>query len=189
MVHLGERAQADELLEPLRRLGPVNDTIAPMPVLGLGHLHMDPEHPVPGVGDGLNLASLDREAVDTIVNTAGAGTNSALLSVEVRHLGGELARARPQNGAQASIEAPYTMYTVGMTPAAELELLVRTQVDALKDAMSPWAAPCGYCNFTDTSQPAEALWSAASVERLRQIKASVDPEDRIRANHPVVAAV
>ena len=45
--HLGDPAQADELLAPLRALGPVNDTIATVPVPALSHLHMDPEQPVP----------------------------------------------------------------------------------------------------------------------------------------------
>jgi FAD binding domain len=46
--HLGDPAEADELLAPLRALGPVNDTIATVPVPVLSHLHMDPEEPVPG---------------------------------------------------------------------------------------------------------------------------------------------
>lgn len=187
VIHLGDKADADHLLEPLRALGPVNDTIGPMPLPALSHLHMDPEHPVPGVGDGSCLAALPSEAVDAVVETAGAGTNSALLSVEIRQLGGELGRARPQNGAQASIEAPHALYAVGMAPAPEVELIVRTQVSELLSAMSPWTSPHRYCNFTETSHPGETLWSESSIQRLRQIKASVDPEDRIRSNHPVVA--
>ncbi len=187
VIHLGEKSEADQLLEPLRALGPVNDTVGPMPVSELSRLHMDPEHPVPGIGDGINLAKLPSEAVDTIVQTAGAGTGSALLSVEVRELGGELGRARPQNGAQASIDAPYAMYAVGMAPAPEAELIVRSQVEALMGAMAPWTASSRYCNFCETSQPGETLWSETSIQRLRQIKARVDPEGRIRSNHPVAA--
>ncbi len=187
VIHLGDQAEADRLLEPLRALGPVNDTVGPIPLPALSQLHMDPEHPVPGIGDGINLAQLPSEAVEEIVKTAGAGTGSALLSVEVRQLGGELGRARPQNGAQASIDAPYAMYGVGMAPSPEVELIVRSQVDALMGAMSPWTASHKYCNFTETTQPGETLWSESSIQRLRQIKAAVDPEDRIRANHPVAA--
>jgi Berberine and berberine like len=93
----------------------------------------------------------------------------------------------PQNGAQASIDAPYAMYGVGMAPSPEVELIVRGQVDALMGAMSPWTASHKYCNFTETTQRGETLWSESSIQRLRQIKAAVDPEDRIRSNHPVAA--
>ena len=93
--HLGGPAQADELLAPLRALGPVNDTIATVPIPALSHLHMDPEQPVPGAGDGMMIDRLPAEAVDALVQAAGAGAAFPLLSVEVRHLGGEFARPRP----------------------------------------------------------------------------------------------
>jgi hypothetical protein len=56
--HLGDQAQADELLAPLRALRPVNDTISTVTTPELLHLHMDPEQPVAGLGDGLLISSL-----------------------------------------------------------------------------------------------------------------------------------
>jgi hypothetical protein len=53
---VGDPAQADELLAPLRALGPVNDTIRTVPMPALSHLHMDPEQPVAGVSDSLLIA-------------------------------------------------------------------------------------------------------------------------------------
>ena len=74
--HLGDQAEADELLAPLRALGPVNDTIQYVPMPALSHLHMDPEEPVPGVADGLNIGELPAEAIDAFVDVAGAGRSS-----------------------------------------------------------------------------------------------------------------
>ena len=116
VIHAGEPREADELLTPLRRLRPVDDTVGATSLPALSHLHMDPEHPVPGVGDGLMLGQLDAAAVDALVAVAGAGAELPLLSVEVRHLEGELARARPEHGALASLDAAYAFYAVGMTP-------------------------------------------------------------------------
>ena len=104
-IHLGDPGQADELLAPLRALRPVNDTIATIPMPMLSHLHLDPEQPVPGIGDGLMAGHLPGEAVDALVEAAGAGARFPLLSVELRHLGGEFGRPRPENGALSSIEA------------------------------------------------------------------------------------
>ena len=155
----------------------------------LSHLHMDPEQPVPGVADGLLAGHLPSEAVDALVDVAGAGARFPLLSVELRHLDGEFGRPRPDNGALASIEAQYAMFAVGMTPVPELRAPVRAQVDAVKDALAPWAARQMYLNFAETQQPAAPLWTEHAYPRLRRIKAAVDPANLIRANHPVPPAV
>ena len=100
--HVGDPAQADELLAPLRALGPVNDTITTVPVPALSHLHMDPEQPVPGAGDGLMIDGCPARRSTPSSGPPAPGAAFPLLSVELRHLGGELARARPGNGALAS---------------------------------------------------------------------------------------
>jgi len=186
--HVGDQARADELLAPLRALGPVNDTITHVPVPALSHLHMDPEEPVPGAGDGLMLGSLPAEAVDAFVDAAGAGAAFPLVSAELRHLGGELGRARPGNGALASIDAQYALFAVGMAPVPELERAVMAQVGTVKRALAPWASPQMYLNFAETQGPRARFWTEHAYQRLRRIKAAVDPGDMIRANHPVPPA-
>ena len=188
-IHLGDPGQADALLAPLRALRPVNDTIQAIPMPALSHLHMDPEQPVPGVGDGLLASCLPGEAIDAFAGVAGAGARFPLLSVELRHLGGAFGRPRPGNGALSSIEAQYAMFAVGMTPVPELKAPVRAQVDAVKDALAPWAARQMYLNFAETPpQSASTFWTEQAYRRLRRIKAAVDPGNLIRANHPVPPA-
>ena len=186
--HVGDPAQADELLAPLRALGPVNDTIQTVPMPALSHLHMDPEHPVPAAGDGLMLAELPAEALDAFVDVAGEGAQFPLLTVELRHLGGELGRPHPANGALSSIDAQYSMYAAGMVPVPELEGPVRAQVTAVKAALAPWAASRMYLNFAETQGDPARFWSEQAYQRLRRIKATVDPDNLIRSNHPVPAA-
>ncbi|MGZ4306585.1 MAG: FAD-binding oxidoreductase [Solirubrobacteraceae bacterium] len=185
VIHAGEPAHADELLAPLRSLGPVNDTVRSVSMPALGQLHMDPEHPVSGVGDGLMLADLPAAAVDAFVEAAGAGSAFPLLSVELRHLEGELGRRRPENGALAALDALYAMYAVGMTPVRELEAPVREQVGAVKAALAPWAARHMYLNFAERDRDPAAFWAEPAYERLRRIKAAIDPDGLMRANHPV----
>ncbi|HEX6527628.1 MAG TPA: FAD-binding protein [Streptosporangiaceae bacterium] len=187
-IHLGDPGQADELLAPLRALRPVNDTIATIPMPALSHLHMDPEQPVPGVGDGLMLGHLPGETIDAFAGVAGAGARFPLLSVELRHLGGEFGRPRPDNGALSSIEAQYAMFAVGMTPVPGLNAPVRAQVDAIKETLAPWAARHMYLNFAESQRSPSAFWTEQGYRRLRRIKTAVDPGDVIRANHPVPPA-
>jgi len=186
--HLDDPAQADQLLGPLRALGPVNDTIATVPVPALSHLHMDPEQPVPGKGDGMMIDQLPSEAIDAFVQAAGAHAAFPLTTVELRHLGGELARPRPHNGALSSLEGQYLVFAAGSTPLPELTALVTAQVEAVKRALVPWAARQMYLNFAETRHPAAPFWTAHAYQRLRQIKANVDPGDIIRSNHPIPPA-
>jgi hypothetical protein len=117
-------------------------------------------------------------------------TNTAfpLLSVEIRHLGGELTRPRPGNGALASVAAQYVVHAIGMAPDPEATAAVRMQADAVKRALAPWAARQMYLNFAETEQPVAPLWTEHAYWRLRRIKAAVDPANLIRANHPVPPA-
>jgi hypothetical protein len=186
--HAGEPAEADRLLAPLRALGPVNDTIATVPVPALSHLHMDPEQPAAGVGDGLTLDDLPPAAVDAFIRAVGPDAPLPLLSAEIRHLDGALRRSRPGNGALDRLDAGYQLYCAGMTPVPEAVLPTMAQVHSVKEALAPWAARQMYLNFADTQMYEAPLWPTETFTRLREIKAKADPANMIRANHPVLPA-
>jgi hypothetical protein len=80
------------------------------------------------------------------------------------------------------------MGAVGMVPAPELEATVRTQVQAVKDALAPWAARHMHLNFAETRQPTESFWTEQAYHRLRRVKTAIDPDDVIRSNHPIPPA-
>jgi hypothetical protein len=56
---------------------------------------MDPSQPVPDEGDGAFLADLPAAAIDALLAVAGPDAETPPDSVEVRHLGGALARPAP----------------------------------------------------------------------------------------------
>jgi FAD binding domain len=186
--HVGDPEQADALLAPLRALGPVNDTIAVVPVPALSHLHMDPEQPVPGAADGMLVDRLPAEAVDAFVEAAGPGAAFPLLTVELRHLGGELARCQPGSGALPSLDAGYALSAAGMTPVPDLMAPVTAQIGAIKNAMAPWGARRHFLNFAHTPSDGATFWGESASQRLREIKSAMDPNDMIRSNHPVSPA-
>ncbi len=184
-IHLGEPEQADELLAPLRDLGPAMDTIRPIPTPALSHMHMDPEHPVPGTGDGMLLQTLPPEAIDEIIQAAGAASSSPLVSLEMRQLGGELSRARPENGALAAVDADHALYAVGIAPTREAAAQVRAHIEVVADALRPWAAQQTYLNFAETRRDPHAIWDETAHSRLHRIKEALDPDNLIRSNHPI----
>jgi FAD/FMN-containing dehydrogenase len=183
-IFLGSEEDGKALLAPLRALGPEMDTVATIPVEKLSHLHMDPEHPVPGAGDGMLLEGLTGEAVDTIVAAAG-GPESPLLSVEVRHLGGALARRSHEHGALASIDAEFAVFAVGIAATPELKAAVELHVELVQAALEPWDAGRTYMNFAEKRTDGSRLFPELTLRRLMAIKSTYDPTDLIRSNHPI----
>jgi len=179
-IHCGDEAEGRELIAPLRALGPVMDTVEWIPVESLSSLHMDPEHPVPGAGDGMALDDLDEAAIDAIV----CGTvGTPLLSVEIRHLGGALGRSRPTHGAAASFGGQFALFAVGPAPTEAAKEAVKGTVAALRTSLEPWESAHTYLNLCDTKRDPATLWTETSHHRLRRIKAAVDPQNVIRSNH------
>jgi hypothetical protein len=184
-IWLGEQDEADRLLQPLRDLGPVMDTVDWMPIESLSRLHMDPEGPTPGIGDGGMLDDVDGHLIDLFVE---AVVGQPILSAEIRHLGGAVGRRDSRHGAVDAFEAPYLMFAVGIAPTPEFGQMVAEAVAALRGMLAPWESEHTYMNFAEHRRKANTLFSSASYHRLRQIKAIVDPTDLIRSNHPVPPA-
>jgi FAD/FMN-containing dehydrogenase len=186
-AYCGPEADGAALVQPLRGLGPEMDTLATIPVDGLGELHMDPPQPVPFAGDGMLLSELPADAVDALVGIAGAGSGSPLLSVEVRHLGGALANASASNGALSSIDAGFALYAVGMAMNADMNAAVRAHVARVQDVLDAWSADRSFMNFTERRADPGDLFDAATYARLRKVKAEYDPDAVIRGNHSISA--
>jgi FAD/FMN-containing dehydrogenase len=184
-TYIGDEESGAELLRPLRELGPVMDTFATIPVEQLQELHMDPPAPVPGHGDGMLLNDLPAYAIDQLVAVAGARSGSPLISVEVRHLGGALARKSQGHGALPSIEADFALFAVGMTPTPEAMAAVKGHVEFVQTAMSQWDAGRDYLSWTERRERGERLFGPITYRRLQAVKAAVDPDDLFRSNHPV----
>jgi FAD/FMN-containing dehydrogenase len=184
-AYLGDARSGAELIEPLRRLGPDRDTFAMIPASALGQLNMDPDDPGPLHGDGTFLADLPAEAIEALVAVVGPDADTQLVSIEVRHLGGALARPAADGGAQPSIDADYLVFAVGFTPTPELTAAVTEQARAVKEALAPWHAGYDYYNFEETPAAASAVLPPASYQRLQGIKTSYDPNQMIISTHPV----
>ena len=61
-----------------------------------------------------------------------------LVSVELRHLGGAL--ARPADGALDRLHGAYGLFAVGATPDAETAMAVDVALTRLLEAFGPWEA-------------------------------------------------
>jgi FAD/FMN-containing dehydrogenase len=184
-IWLGEPDAGDELLRPLRELGPSMDTVAPTDTRGLLEVHMDPPEPVPGLGDHMMLGGLDEASVDALVEAAGPGSGSPLLSVELRHVGGALARRPEGAGALGALDGEFMTFAVAMLPDPALAPPVREAFTRIRAALAGVDTGGNYLNFAEAPVAADSIYRADSLSRLRAIKAEIDPDGMFRGNHPL----
>lgn len=181
---IGSREQGERIVAPLRELGqPIMDTFAQIPAEGLAKIHMDPEHPVPGIGHHAMIRELPDEAIEAFAGAAGPEAGSILLLAELRQLGGAFARAEPGAGALASLNGAFVMFGLGVPMGPATPEAIDGDLDRLHAAMEPWGGEGGYFNFAERACNVEAILPPEVCERLRAVKRRWDPDGLIRANH------
>lgn len=176
-AYLGPEEEGVELLSPVRGLGgAVMDTFATIPVTALGDLHNDPPGPEPAIGAGMVLGELPEASISALVGAV--PPSGPVFSVELRHLGGALADAKPSHGALPSIEGRFASYAVGMVVNPEVAGAMKAQLGSIAAAMAPWATGNPFLNF-------QVEFSGSRRARLAEVKAAYDPEGIIRSSHPI----
>jgi FAD binding domain len=186
---IGSQAEGEEAIAPLREIGEtVMDTYEWMPAVGLSRIHMDPETPVPGLGEGGLLKELSDDAIDAFVSVAGPGSGSPLLLTEVRQLGGAFGRPAENAGALSHLDAGFVMYSVGMPMTPELAEAIPAHLDKIGETMRPWGTEGSYFNFTERPCDVDAILPPDVCERLAEVKRRWDPDGMIVANHTVAVA-
>jgi hypothetical protein len=146
---------------------------------------MDPEDPVPFVMSGALLDELPADAIDKIVETSGPGSGSPLLSLELRLLGGALTEAPPDPGALATLNHACLTLGVGMLMSPEMTAAINSQLEVVSDALEPWDSGVKYANFVDVPIDTRMCYPPETYDRLQAVKAQYDPDDLLRANHPI----
>ena len=185
---LGGAEAAAELLEPLRALAPELDMFGPMPVEGLLRLHGDPEQPTPGCSEHALIDELPDEAIDALVERAGAGSGSPLVVFELRHLGGALGRASEGDGALERVDGRFLAFTVGviMDPA-RAQAIGQAAREAM-EVLAPYSRGRTYLNFSERVTSTRSAFSVETHARLEDAKAAYDPDCVFHGNHRIGSA-
>jgi hypothetical protein len=187
-AYLGDEADGAELMAPLRALGPEMDSFATIPAAGLAGMHMDPPEPVPAITDHRMIGELPSEGIDALLEATGPGSGSPLLSVELRHCGGALARSGEDHGAVDTLRGEYAMFGVGVPMSDELAAASREAFSRVGEALAPYDSGRPYANFVERPADTARMFEDGVIERLSAVRAERDPEGVFRANHVVEAA-
>jgi FAD/FMN-containing dehydrogenase len=183
-AYLGHERDGAELIRPLTELGPDMSTFAPVEPGALSHLAMDPEDPVPYVFSGRLLSDVSDAGIDGLLDAA-AAAGPELAMVELRGLGGALARKAPGAGARATLQGDYLFgaLTAVMDPAAYAD--AHAKATSVSDAMRPWDAGTHYLNFEEESVDARVFYDADTWRLLRALRTHWDPTGLFLANHEI----
>ena len=174
-TYLGTEAEARGLMRATEALPtPLSDTRAPMSVADLGTITAEPTDPVPGSSRAELLTTLDDAALDALLKAP----IDPLLSVQVRHLGGAL--ARPTDNPHGALSEPFSVYMFGLPVTEEAaESITKKQADLARALPTTGRKPVTFLN------PSESLADAlpeSSLTRLRRLKEERDPAGTFRGN-------
>lgn len=175
----GRAEEGERLVRPLRACGtPLADSVAEMPYAAVAEIHQDPTHPLPYHERNIVLRELGPDAVEALLRVAGAGSSCGDLMVEVRHLGGALARPAEVPNAVGVREGAYTLATLSPPGSPDVVL----------GAMEAWGTGRRYLNFlagAETAGSAAECFAPETWSRLARVKAVVDPDNLFRLNHNI----
>jgi hypothetical protein len=150
---VGDLAEAQRLLEPMRAVAPsLIDAVGLMPYAAIGAVHADPVDPMPTHEDHALLRELTPEAVDVILAACGPGSKSPQTIVELRLLGGELAREPRHPSAFCHRNAAYSLSVIGVLAPQAGEGVVGHAAH-LVNAMAPWSTGGQMPNFAASADP------------------------------------
>jgi FAD/FMN-containing dehydrogenase len=173
-VALGDAEAGARSIAGLRALEPEIDTFTQMSAPDIAHLQLDPQEPTAVYANSVLVHGLPADAVDALVDTAGPGSGSNLLFVELRQLGGALARPSPRAGAMDHLDGSFLVLGVGLDVGTGWSA-VRADATRILDSLSPWTSAAAYLSMAYEAA-ARRGWSPMAYERLQRIRRSADPE-------------
>jgi FAD/FMN-containing dehydrogenase len=181
-------AEGEALLAPMRDAGRVLlGGVGPMSTAAMDAIHMDPVDPMPAYEKGMLLADLPPEAVDALMAAAGPQLDIPLIMLEIRLMGGALARPAKVPNAVAGRSGAYAVFAIA-PGVPELAQVAPAVVRGALGALEPWRSPETVINFLgDVSGPDEvaAAYPPGVYGRLAELKAAVDPHRVFSSGHAI----
>ncbi|GAA4984312.1 FAD/FMN-containing dehydrogenase [Nonomuraea thailandensis] len=178
VTFLGEVAEVEELLAPLAAIGgSLSDSRGPMDVAGLGAIAAEPVDPSP-------MLARTELLTDLPVGVLAGAELAPLLNMQVRHLGGALAEARPDGGPGGALGEPYLLHLLGLRLPHLAEAVRARQAALVAHAGEAVSGRKPY-TFLAPGESAAQAFPAEAAARLARIKRERDPGGVICANFPV----
>jgi hypothetical protein len=193
--YCGDPVEAgEELLRPWREFGePEVDTFGVMPYRQMDMISMDPVDPIGAYTHVELLGDLSSEAIEKLVQLAGVESESPLVMLELRQLGGALARPPADLSPIGRRDSKFIMFGLGISPTPEptpeVAQRVQEHLAYVAEEMRPYQTGATYVNFLDfgdwTPERTRASYSPEDWERLVELKDRYDPHNLFRFNRNI----
>jgi hypothetical protein len=184
----------EELLRPWREFGePLVDMFRVMPFREMDVISMNPVDPIAAYTHVELLGELSPESIDKLVELAGVGSESPLVTLELRQLGGALARPPADLSPIGRRDSWFIMYGLGFSPTLDAtpEVAQRLQehLAYVAEEMRPYETGATFVNFLVLGdwnlERTRASYSLEEWERLVELKDRYDPNNLFRFNRNI----
>ena len=187
LANLGTAAETEALIAPLRAVADLTlDFLTAVPLSELSSIADEPNEPTPTMEHSFFLTDLDDATLDALTDVAGAGSGSPLAFLQIRHLGGALARVSPDDGAAGHVEEPFLLFALGIPAAPGSAQAITATFARLDTGLAQHTNGRTVPNFVGPLGNLDRVWSPATRARLGHVKCVWDPHGTIRSNRPVL---
>jgi hypothetical protein len=190
-AYIGDRNTGEALMQPwLDWQRPSTNAFRQLPFAEIATISNDPVDPVAGHGTNEMLSELGDEVIAVILHQM-QDSASPLLTTELRHAGGAIARVPVDENAIGNRDALFYLQMAGLTPTTEAKRAVKSAIHDYRNALAPYVQGGVYLNFTKSSEEDNRTANAYSPSiyvRLLALKAKYDPNNLFRFSYPLVQA-
>ncbi|MET0467793.1 MAG: FAD-binding oxidoreductase [Aeromicrobium sp.] len=156
---------------------PLIDAFGVIPYTAIGTVHSDPTEPMAVVEGGRLLSEFTSETVEALLAAAGPGVDVPLVAIEVRQLGGALARTPVVPNAVGGRHAACALHVVGAPVPELLTTVVPAAITALFGALAPWTdgAQVNFIGNANAPEELATCWPEDVRARLATVRDTYDP--------------
>lgn len=179
-VWTGEPEEGARHLQAMRDVAPILiDDVATKPFTAIDSVHADPVDPMPVHEAAAPLTDFPSEAAAALLTLTGPRSTSPQVMVEVRQVGGAVARGAEYQDAISARDLDYHLLLIGV-PAVPGTAEHAEEVLA---ALAPWTAQLGMPNWAVRAEDYPATYDATTTARLLDAIDHYDPQGVMSLGH------
>jgi hypothetical protein len=172
-VWTGDPDEGARYADQLRAVAPaLLDGWGVHPYTDIDGVHTDPLDPMPALEAAVVLSGFPDQAARALLETAGQGSGSPQILVEVRQLGGAYTRGGEHEAAFALRDGRFSVLTVGVPGTPGLQ----ESVEQILGALAPWAMDRTLPNFTFEADRLPECYDPRTRARIATAVRSYDPQ-------------
>jgi len=176
----GTEADGAAIARRFRDVAPVFlDRLGQIPASAIAGVHDDPTEPGPSWVTGALLNGIDKDFATTLLAHVGAGVDTVLMAVELRHVGGATATDVAGGSAVSGRAATHTIGVVAILHPGLPEATIEAAARRLFSDIAPWRSTQANPNFANplaTAEEAAKGWPDGTLDRLREVRSRYDPD-------------